>query len=75
VPNVTITFDGERFRQVAESFGDKTLEEIAEKTGLDAGLLSRLVTGKRQPSFATAILCADAYKRSASEFAKREVAA
>ncbi len=70
-----ITFDADRFRTVAEEHGDRTVEQIAQRTGLNVGLISRLLTGKRQPTFSTAIQAADAYCRSASEFANRGEAA
>jgi transcriptional regulator with XRE-family HTH domain len=58
---VTITFDAEAFREIARQAGDETLEQIALTTGLDMPLLSRLLAGKRQPKFATAVRAAIPY--------------
>lgn len=58
---MTIAFDAAQLREIANSKGDKTLEQIAETTGVDIGLLSRVFTGQRQPRFATAVKLAHAY--------------
>lgn len=72
---MAITFNADLLREVAAAAGDETLEQIAERTGLDVSQLSRLFAGKRQPMFATAFAAAAAYGKSANEFANTEVAA
>lgn len=67
---VLITFDVDSFRSVTKAAGDQTIEQIAARTGLDIALVSRLLAGKRQPTFATAARCAGAYGVLMDRFAK-----
>lgn len=56
-----IKFNGERFRQVAADHGDKTLDDISARTGLDPAVLSRMIRGERTPQLPTITRAADAY--------------
>lgn len=71
---VLITFDADAFRAVTDAAGDMTLEQIAQRTGVDTAVLSRLFTGKRQPAFPTAVRCAAAYGVLIEKFARWESA-
>jgi transcriptional regulator with XRE-family HTH domain len=69
------TFNAERFSDVAAAKGDKTIEQIAARTGLDIGVISRLLRSERQPRLATITRAADAYDVPVDDLIRREAAA
>jgi len=54
-------FDAQQFRKAAASKGDTTGYAIAQRTGLTEGTVSRILSGDRQPKFASAVLLARTY--------------
>lgn len=56
-----IKFDWERFESTANRHGDKTLEDMSARSGIDVSVLSRLSNYQRRPSLTTAVLAAIAY--------------
>lgn len=69
------SFNAKKFRELADSRGDTTLEAISQRTGLDTGQLSRLLRGERQPNLDTLAKAADGYEVTADELILREIAA
>lgn len=69
------SFNATRFRCLADAAGDTTLDAISQRTGIDTGLLSRLLRGERKPSFDTLVAAADGYEVPTDELIVREVAA
>lgn len=69
------SFNAKRFRSLADAAGDTTLDAIRQRTGIDTGLLSRLLRGERKPSFDTLTAAADGYKVPVDELIDRGAAA
>jgi transcriptional regulator with XRE-family HTH domain len=59
-----VEFNSERFDTLAKENGDKTLEAICARTGLDMSVVSRLRNRRRQPSITTAVVAAMSYRKS-----------
>lgn len=69
------SFNAQRFRGLAAAAGDNTLDAISQRTGIDTGLLSRLLRGERKPSLDTLTAAADGYKVPVDDLILRETAA
>jgi transcriptional regulator with XRE-family HTH domain len=76
---MTITFNAARLLELAAEHGDGpgrgTAQAIARRVSMDAGSISRYLSGKRQPDTARLALFAQAYGVQLDELMLNEVAA
>jgi transcriptional regulator with XRE-family HTH domain len=68
-------FNKEAFKKIAEAAGDTEQHQIVARTGLDSGLVTRLVNGDREPHPRTLVRLAVAYEVPVDDLINRELAA
>lgn len=68
-------FNFTEFKKIAEAAGDTRPKHVVARTGLNSGLVSRLIAEEREPSLKTAKRLAVAYRVSLDLLTRGEEAA